>query len=118
MAAVAQKKVSVAGFVVYIVLFMALLAVNGLANFVIAKFDIATILTATYWLKTVTGSASGLFAFIIFALMRRDVKVAKDEQYNKDLTDLNSAIAQKVGPDFPAFTATETRQNKKRCVYY
>ena len=84
-----------------------------MANFVIAKFDFATLLTASYWFKTITGAASGLFAFIIFALMRRDIKVVKDEQYNKDLNDLNTAITTSVGPDFPDFTAKETRENKK-----
>jgi hypothetical protein len=37
-----------------------LLVLNGFVNFVVAQFDPVIFADATYWLKTLTGSASGL----------------------------------------------------------
>lgn len=103
-----------ASYTIYIILFLILLAVSGLIQFVSADFDFSAIMTATYWLKTASGAGSGLGAFIIFALFRRDTKVSKDETYNEDLEELETTIKGNVGPDFPEFTELETREFKKQ----
>lgn len=103
------KKTSKTMFLVYIVMFGLLLAVNGLISFISADFDWSIIRSATYWFKSLTGASSGLFAFIIFALMRRDKLLITDEQYDKDIAALNLAIDGNMDTDFADFVANENR---------
>jgi hypothetical protein len=108
-----SRKVGFGTFATYTVLFLLLMGVNGMLNFVAADFDWSIVSTSTYWLKTLAGVGSGLGAFAIFSFLSRDIKVAKDADYNKDLDILNKTIDESVGPDFPDFTAEETRNMKK-----
>lgn len=85
---------------------------NGFINFVVADFDPSIFTNATYWLKTCTGSASGLSAFIIFAFMRRDSKILNDEDFTLDLKELNGIVRSEVGPDFPDFIAEKNLTSK------
>lgn len=103
------RKTNWGTFTIYIMLFLVLLAANGLVNFIIADFDWGVVNDPTYWFKTVTGSASGLFAFILFSLLRRDSKVVRDEIYNKEVEELNKVISSSVGSDFVEFVAAENR---------
>ncbi len=109
---VAGKKASLGNFVLYISLFFVLLALNGFMNFVAASFSLGTILTATYWLKTITGSMSALGAFIIFSFLRRDTKLMNDPKYNDKLDVVNSTVSGNVGPDFPDFIAEKNENSK------
>jgi hypothetical protein len=112
MSNVAGKKASLGNFILYISLFAVLLVLNGFMNFVAASFSLATILTATYWLKTVTGSMSALGAFIIFSFLRRDTKLINDPEYNKKLAVVNTTVSGKVGPDFSDFIAHKNENSK------
>lgn len=107
-----QRQVSWGNFTLYIVLFVALLALNGFINFVVADFDTAIFFDPTYWLKTATGSASGLAAFIIFAFMRRDNKILNDKDFTLDVNELNTIVRGEVGPDFPDFIAEKNLASK------
>lgn len=107
-----QRQVNWGNFTLYIVLFIALLVLNGFINFVVADFDPSIFTNATYWLKTVTGSASGLAAFIIFAFMRRDSKILNDKDFILDLSELNGIVRADVGPDFPDFIAEKNLTSK------
>ena len=107
-----QRRVNWGNFTLYVVLFIALLVLNGFINFVVADFDPSIFTNATYWLKTATGSASGLSAFIIFAFMRRDSKTLNDEDFTSDLKELNEIVRGEVGPDFPDFIAEKNLTNK------
>jgi hypothetical protein len=109
---VAAKKASLGNFILYISLFIVLLILNGFMNFVAASFTLGVILTATYWLKTVTGSMSALGAFIIFAFLRRDTKLINDPIYNEKLVAVNGTVSGNVGPDFPEFIAMKNENSK------
>ena len=85
---------------------------NGFINFVVAAFDPSIFSDATYWLKTVTGSASGLAAFIIFAYMRRDSKILNDKDFIQDTREVNGIVRSEVGPDFPDFIAEKNLTSK------
>lgn len=64
-------------------------------------------------MKTATGTGSGLGAFIIFSMLRRDSKVAYDKKYNENLDDLNRTVKEgMVGPDLGEFCEIETREMK------
>lgn len=110
---VKKRKVGWGSYTMYVVLFLILLAVNGLIQFISAGFSWGVILTATYWLKTISGSASGLASFIIFSLLSRDVKISTNEKYNDDLDELNTTVDGNVGPDLGEFAELETRKMKK-----
>lgn len=107
-----QRRVNWGNFTLYSVLFIALLVLNGFINFVVAAFDPSIFTDATYWLKTATGSASGLAAFIIFSFMRRDSKILNDENFIQDTEELNGIIRSEVGPDFPDFIAEKNLTSK------
>ena len=109
---VAGRSASVGNYILYISLFIVLLVLNGFMNFIAASFTLGVILTATYWLKTITGSASALGAFIIFSFMRRDTKLIKDTKYNDKLTAVNGTVSGNVGPDFPDFIAMKNESSK------
>lgn len=93
-------------------MFVALLVLNGFINFVVAAFDPSIFSDATYWLKTATGSASGLAAFIIFAFVRRDSKILNDKTFIEDTKELNEIVRGEVGPDFPDFIAEKNLTSK------
>lgn len=97
----------------YIVLFIILLGLNGVLNFIVADFMWDAILTASYWLKTLAGAGSGLGAFILFSFMRRDSVALNDEDYNEDVDELNTIIREKIDNDFSAYIAHENREMKK-----
>ena len=109
---VKSRKTNIGTYVIYIILFFILLAVNGLVQFVAASFAWEIILTATYWLKTLLGTLSGLSAFILFAFMRRDKRVDTDIEYNKSLNDLNVTIGAKQILNFGEYLELENRTMK------
>ena len=112
MSNVAGKKANIGNFVLYISLFTVLLVLNGFMNFVAASFSTGVIFTATYWLKTITGSMSALGAFVIFAFLRRDTKLINDTKYNEKLSQVNSTVSGNVGPDFPDFIGMKNENSK------
>lgn len=113
MAQVARKKSNKGGIAIYLILFVLLLALNGVLNFIVASFTLTTLLSASYWLKTIAGASSGLGAFIIFSFMRRDSLTLNQETYNAELDELNNIVSESVDDDFPLFIAQDNREMKK-----
>ena len=114
MATTTGRKVSKGNFALYIILFIVLLALNGVLNFIVAELIWTTLLTASYWLKTIAGAASGLGSFIIFAFMRRDTTILNNETYNQEYEELNGIISTEVDDDFSDYIAYENREMKKQ----
>jgi hypothetical protein len=110
---ITQRNSNKGNFALYIILFIVLLALNGVLNFIVANFIWSTILTASYWLKTIAGAGSGLGAFIIFAFMRRDALTLNDAIFNQEVDELNTIIREKVADDFTDYIAYENREMKK-----
>lgn len=111
---IANRKVSKSNYVIYILLFVALLAVNGLLNFIVASFDPTIFTSATYWVKTFTGAASGLGAFIIFAYMRRDTLIAHNTSYNDNLSELNKIVKSNVDQTISPFVGFKNFEAKRQ----
>ena len=112
MAGITKKKTSRGGFALYIILFVGLIALSGVLNFIIAEFSLAVILTASYWVKTITSALIGLGSFVLSSFMRRDAKLYKDEVFNASIDELNDTINNQVGDDFSEYIAHMNRLEK------